>query len=130
VEQEIASLVFYNAKSTRFKNKQVLQNPFFPGIFFSSVTFGLFTNAVSRTKNCHEKEPSFQHLFINDCACTCLFPVLAQKKKAARLSDAKIASVAVAANQVDSQAARLVQQKSKNAGVLNSAKRWSLTTSR
>src|SRR5947209_10895983 len=46
----------------------------------------------------------------------------AQKKKASKLSDAEIASVAVAANQIDIQAAQLAQQKSKNADVLNFAK--------
>lgn len=46
----------------------------------------------------------------------------AQKKKAAKLSDAEIASVAVAANQIDIQAAQLAQAKSKNAEVLNFAK--------
>jgi putative membrane protein len=50
------------------------------------------------------------------------FPVHAQKKKAAKLSDPEIASVAVAANQIDIQAAKLAQQKSKNAEVLNFAK--------
>lgn len=45
-----------------------------------------------------------------------------QKKKAAKLSDAEIASVAVAANQIDIQAAQLAQTKSKNAEVLNFAK--------
>lgn len=50
------------------------------------------------------------------------FPVHAQKKKGAKLSDAEIASVAVAANQIDIQAAQLAQQKSKNTEVLNFAK--------
>jgi len=46
----------------------------------------------------------------------------AQKKKATQLSDAEIASVAVAANQIDIEAAQLAQKKSKNAEVLNFAK--------
>lgn len=49
-------------------------------------------------------------------------PALAQKKKATKLSDAEIASVAVAANQIDIQAAQLAQSKSKNADVRNFAK--------
>lgn len=50
------------------------------------------------------------------------FPAHAQKKKAVKLSDPEIASVAVAANQIDIQAAQLAQQKSKNTEVLNFAK--------
>lgn len=46
----------------------------------------------------------------------------AQTKKGAKLSDAEIASVAVAANQIDIRAAQLAQQISKNADVQNFAK--------
>ena len=46
----------------------------------------------------------------------------AQKKKATQLTDAEIASVAVAANQIDIQAAQLAEAKSKNAEVLNFAR--------
>lgn len=49
-------------------------------------------------------------------------PAFAQKKKAMKLTDAEIASVAVAANQIDIQAAQLAQSKSKNNDVLNFAK--------
>ena len=49
-------------------------------------------------------------------------PAFAQKKEGVKLSDAEIASVAVAANQIDIQAAQLAQQKSKNADVLNFAR--------
>jgi len=48
-------------------------------------------------------------------------PTLAQKK-AIKLNDAEIASVAVAANQIDIQQAQLAQSKSKNSDVLNFTK--------
>jgi putative membrane protein len=57
---------------------------------------------------------SFSLLFI-------AFPSSAQKSKM-KLSDAEIASVAVTANQVDIDAAKLAEKKSKNAEVLNFAK--------
>jgi putative membrane protein len=44
------------------------------------------------------------------------------QKKTMKLNDAEIASVAVAANQIDINAAKLAQSKSKNADVLNFAK--------
>jgi putative membrane protein len=48
-------------------------------------------------------------------------PAFAQKK-AMKLTDAEIASVAVVANQIDIEAAQTAQSKSKNATVLNFAK--------
>ncbi len=48
-------------------------------------------------------------------------PSFAQKK-AMKLNDAEIASVAVTANQIDIDAAKLAESKSKNAEVLNFAK--------
>lgn len=44
------------------------------------------------------------------------------QKKSTKLNDAEIASVAVTANQIDIDAAKLAQSKSKNAEVLNFAK--------
>lgn len=68
-----------------------------------------------------------QKMFFRSCTLILaivvgFFPANAQKKKVSKLSDAEIASVAVAANQIDIQAAQLAQQKSKNADVLNFAK--------
>lgn len=54
--------------------------------------------------------------------CSVLFSAPASAQKTTKLSDAEIASVAVAANQIDINAAKLAQKKSKNADVLNFAK--------
>jgi putative membrane protein len=54
------------------------------------------------------------------CSLLLSAPVLAQQN--AKLSDAEIASVAVVANQVDIDAAKLAQNKSKNTEVQNFAK--------
>ncbi len=54
------------------------------------------------------------------CAFLLSLPVLAQQNT--KLSDAEIASVAVVANQIDINAAKLAQDKSKNTEVQNFAK--------
>ena len=59
---------------------------------------------------------------ISASVCSFLFPAQAWAQKSAKLSDAEIASVAVVANQVDIDAARLAQQKSKDAAILDFAK--------
>ena len=54
--------------------------------------------------------------------CSTLLSIQAGAQKGEKLSDAEIASVAVVANQVDIDAARLAQQKSKDAAILDFAK--------
>jgi putative membrane protein len=49
--------------------------------------------------------------------CALLFPALAWSQKNTKLSDAEIASVAVVANQIDIDAAKLAQQKSKDPAI-------------
>jgi putative membrane protein len=71
-----------------------------------------------------KRKSVFGHLTMALALVSILFsgPVFAQKKKASKLSDAEIASVAVSANQIDIQAAQLAQKKSKNADVRSFAK--------
>ncbi|MBD0332945.1 MAG: DUF4142 domain-containing protein [Chitinophagaceae bacterium] len=69
-----------------------------------------------------KKLKTFHKGIMSAVVCFFLFSASAWAQKSGKLSDAEIASVSVVANQVDIDAGRLAQQKTKDAAILDFAK--------